>query len=260
MADASTPIPRTRILGIPVSSINMEMALSEVDSWISRGERRFVCVREVNGLMEAQKDPELRALHELAGLITPDGMPLVWLSRWKGQKHVTRVCGRDLMLATCQWGVPKGYRHFFYGGAPGVAELLVKKLTERVPGLQVAGIHCPPFRALTPEEDQAVIEKINSSGAHFVWVGIGSPKQEFWMRDHVGKLHASALFGVGAAFDFHAGVKPSAPIWMQKIGMEWLFRLATEPRRLWKRYLINNSWFLALITLELLGRKRPSTP
>jgi N-acetylglucosaminyldiphosphoundecaprenol N-acetyl-beta-D-mannosaminyltransferase len=253
-------VPYTRILGIPVSAIDLPTAVDTIEGWVKRRERQFVCVREVNGLIEAQKDAELRRLHEDAGLVTPDGMPLVWLSRMRGRHHVKRVCGRDLMLAVCESSVANGYSHFLYGGTPTVMELLKRNLLARFPGLRIAGDYCPPFRPLTEQEDAEVIRSINESGAHYVWVGIGTPKQEFWMRDHVGKLGASAIFGVGAAFDFHAGVKKSAPEWMQRNGLEWFFRLITEPRRLWKRYLINNSRFLALITLELLGLRRNGSP
>jgi N-acetylglucosaminyldiphosphoundecaprenol N-acetyl-beta-D-mannosaminyltransferase len=176
-----------------------------------------------------------------------------------GFRHVERVYGPDLMLAVCEHSAKRGYRHFFYGGAPGVTEKLAVQLRSRFPGLQVAGTYSPPFRPLTPEEDREVVERINSSQPDIVWVGIGAPKQERWMAEHVGRLCAPVLIGVGAAFDFHGGLKKQAPRWMQKSGLEWSFRLMSEPRRLWRRYLVNNPFFLWLIFLQALGRKSGET-
>jgi len=248
-------IPRANILGVGVSAINMEMALRTIGGWISRREPQYVCLTSVNGVIESQWDEELRRIHNAAGLVTPDGMPLVWLSRLMGYPYVGRVYGPDLMLAVCERSAEQGCRHFFYGGAPGVAEKLVVRLQSRFPGLKVTGVYSPPFRPLTSEEDQALAERINAAGPDIVWVGISTPKQERWMVEHVGRISAPVLIGVGAAFDFHAGLKRQAPSWMQRSGLEWLFRLMTEPRRLWRRYLINNSWFLWLILLQALGRE-----
>jgi N-acetylglucosaminyldiphosphoundecaprenol N-acetyl-beta-D-mannosaminyltransferase len=247
-------IPKATILGVEVSAINMEMALHTIEDWIARRESHYVCVTGVHGVMESQRDEEVRRIHNAAGLVTPDGMPLVWLGRLMGFSHVERVYGPDLMLALCARSVTQGYRHFFYGGAPGVAETLALRLQSRFPSLQVSGTYSPPFRPLTPEEDVAVIRCINAVQPDIVWVGVSTPKQECWMIEHVGRLCAPVLIGVGAAFDFHAGVKRQAPRWMQHSGFEWLFRLMTEPRRLWRRYLINNCCFLWLILLQALGK------
>jgi N-acetylglucosaminyldiphosphoundecaprenol N-acetyl-beta-D-mannosaminyltransferase len=248
-------IPRANILGVGVSAVNMEMALHTVEDWISRRETHYVCVTGVHGVMESQRDEKLRHIHNVAGLVTPDGMPLVWLSRLIGFRQVARVYGPDLMLTGCERFAERGYRHFFYGGAPGVADKLVVRLKSRFPGLQVAGTDSPPFRPLTPQEDQAVVERINVARPDIVWVGISTPMQEHWMAEHVGRLSAPVLVGVGAAFDFHAGLKKQAPRWMQNSGLEWFFRLLMEPRRLWRRYLTNNPRFLRLILLQALGRK-----
>ncbi len=248
-------MPRANILGVGVSTINMEMALDTIFDWVSNGEPHYVCVSNVHTIMESQRDQTLKRIHNCAGVVTPDGMPLVWLSRLMGFRHVERVYGPDLLLAVCERSTKPGYRHFFYGGAPGVAEKLAVRLQSRFPGLQVAGIYCPPFRRLTSEEDRGVVEQINSSKPDIVWVGIGTPKQDRWMAEHVGRLRAPVLVGVGAAFDFHAGLKKQAPVWMQKSGLEWSFRLMTEPRRLWRRYLIDNPFFLWLVFLQILGRK-----
>jgi N-acetylglucosaminyldiphosphoundecaprenol N-acetyl-beta-D-mannosaminyltransferase len=238
------------VLGVGVSAINMAQALETIEGWISRGDRRYVCVSGVHGIMESQADPVLRDIHNSAGLVTPDGMPLVWLSRMHGHEHVERVYGPDLMLALCGRSGSRGYRHFLYGGAGVVPALLTARLPQRFPRLIIVGRYSPPFRPLTAEEDADVVRMINESGADIVWVGLSTPKQERWMREHVGRLEAAALIGVGAAFDFHAGVKKQAPRWMQRNGLEWLFRLGSEPRRLWKRYLINNPRFVYGVFLQ----------
>jgi N-acetylglucosaminyldiphosphoundecaprenol N-acetyl-beta-D-mannosaminyltransferase len=253
--DSATVIHRANILGVGVSAINMEMALTTIDAWIRQRTAHYVCITGVHGIMESQHDAELQRIHNAAGLVTPDGMPLVWVSHLMGFGAVTRVYGPDLMLAMCSRSVARGYRHFFYGGAPGVAEVLATRLQDRFPGLQVVGLDTPPFRPLTPSEDQAAVERINAARPDIVWVGLSTPKQERWMAAHVGCLKAPVLIGVGAAFDFHAGLKKQAPRWMQRSGLEWCFRLATEPRRLWRRYLVNNPWFVWLIIHQLLGRR-----
>jgi N-acetylglucosaminyldiphosphoundecaprenol N-acetyl-beta-D-mannosaminyltransferase len=240
---ASTP-PRFEVLGVPVSAITMADALDTMDTWIRARTPRYVCVTGVHGVMESQRDEEIRRIHRRAGLVTPDGMPLVWLAHLGGHAHVERVYGPDVMLASCERSIQTGARHFFFGGAPGIADRVAARLSARFPGLSVAGTCCPPFRPVTPEEDEQLIEAINAANPDIVWVGLSTPKQERWMADHVGRLRAPVLVGVGAAFDFHAGVKPQAPRWMQRYGLEWSFRLATEPRRLWKRYLINNPSFV----------------
>lgn len=244
---------RVNIVGVGVSAIDMHLALETIAGWIERHERQYVCVTGVHGVMESQRDTALRRIHNRAGLVTPDGMPMVWLSRLHGHAHVQQVCGTDLMLACCERSVTCGYRHFFYGGGNGVAQRLVDRLRLRVPGLMVVGIHTPPFRALTAAEDDVIVEEINAAGPDIVWVGLSTPKQERWMDAHRGRLSASVLIGVGAAFDFHAGLKKRAPRWMQQGGLEWLFRLAAEPRRLWRRYLRNNPAFVWRVLLQAAG-------
>jgi len=250
--------PRVNILGVGISAINMDIALRVIEGWISRGESHYVCVTPVHSVMECQRDPDLRRIFNTSGMTTPDGMPLVWLSRLYGYRHVNRVYGPDLMLALCEHSVERGYRHFFYGGAEGVPERLAARLQSRFPGLIVAGTFSPPFRPLKPNEDEQIVQLINETNPDIVWVGLGSPKQERWMAEHIDRLTAPVLIGVGAAFDFHTGRKPQAPRWMQRSGLEWLFRLLTEPRRLWRRYLINNPLFVALVLLQVLGLRRYS--
>jgi N-acetylglucosaminyldiphosphoundecaprenol N-acetyl-beta-D-mannosaminyltransferase len=248
-------IPRANILGVGVSSLDMPAAVSAIEQWILRGERHYVCITSVHGVIESQYDESLRRIHNNAGMVTPDGMPLVWVSRLMGFHRTQRVYGPDLMLAVCERAQQRGFRHFFYGGGPGVTQRLIERLSKRYPALKVAGSYSPPFRPLTPNEDRDVVEQINSSGADIVWVGLSTPKQERWMAAHAEKLDAAVMVGVGAAFDFNAGLKRQAPRWMGRAGLEWTFRLATEPRRLWSRYLKCNPTFVALVGMQLLGLK-----
>lgn len=252
MLPSRRDVSRFDVLGVPVSALTMQSALETIDGWISSRTPHYVCVTGVHGVMESQRDDELRRIHESAGLVTPDGMPLVWVAHAVGLRWVERVYGPDLMLACC--GVNR-YRHFLYGGGPGLAERLADRLTARFPDLQIVGTCSPPFRALTPEEDQAMVDQINAAAPDIVWVGLSTPKQERWMSAHVGRLTAPVLVGVGAAFDFHAGVKPQAPRWMRRSGLEWSFRLMTEPRRLWKRYAVNNPTFVWRVARQLSQRK-----
>jgi N-acetylglucosaminyldiphosphoundecaprenol N-acetyl-beta-D-mannosaminyltransferase len=249
-------IPSTNILGIQVSAINMDMTLEIIQSWIQKRERHYVCVAAVQSIMECQRDETLRHIFNDAGLVTPDGMPLVWLSRLNGHTHVRRVYGPDLMLALFSQSTLKGYRHFLYGGAPGVPERLSQSLHKKFSGVRIVGCHSPPFRTLSVDEDANIVQMINKSEADIIWVGLGTSKQEHWIAEHMDRLNAIILIGVGAAFDFHAGVKKQAPLWIQRSGLEWLFRLATEPGRLWRRYLINNPLFILLILSQILGIKR----
>jgi N-acetylglucosaminyldiphosphoundecaprenol N-acetyl-beta-D-mannosaminyltransferase len=245
------PDPRVDILGVHVSAIDMATAVLNIERWIRAGDRRYVCVTGVHGVMESRRDPELRAIHNRAGMVTPDGMPLVFLCRRLGHPRTERVYGPDLMDAVCARSVEEGWRHYFYGGGSGVPELLAQRLSQRFHGLRICGEFSPPFRPLTPEEDDDIVARVRDARADVLWVGLSTPKQERWMAAHVERLGVPVLIGVGAAFDFHAGLKPQAPRWMQRAALEWLFRLATEPRRLWRRYLVNNPEFLILIARQL---------
>lgn len=246
------------MLGVGVSAINIPMAVAEMERWIASGDRQYVCVSGAHGVMECQHDEVLRQIHNKAGMVTPDGMPLVWLSRLHGAKHVSRVYGPDLMLAFCERSGGKGYRHFFYGGADGVPEQLERSLKAQFPALNVVGTYSPPFRALTANEENEIAERINRTKPDVIWVGLSTPKQERWMSANRGRLDAPVLMGVGAAFDFHAGLKKQAPRWIQRSGFEWLFRLVTEPRRLWCRYATIVPMFILLVTLQELGLRRKS--
>lgn len=230
-----------------ISAVNMTGAVRTLEGWADADAHKYVCVTGVHGVMESQRDAQLRRIHNASGLTTPDGMPMVWSGRYAGASWMERVYGPDLMLAVCDRAVERGWRSFFYGGGDGVPERLAARLSARFPGLQVAGTLSPPFRALSPAEDDDIVETINASGADIVWVGLSTPKQERWMAAHVGRLDAFALIGVGAAFDFHAGLVKQAPVWIQRSGFEWFYRLVQQPRRLWKRYLHNNPRFVARV-------------
>jgi N-acetylglucosaminyldiphosphoundecaprenol N-acetyl-beta-D-mannosaminyltransferase len=251
--------PRVDVLGVRISCLTLDSAVEEVSNWVDRAEHRYVCVTGVHGVMECRRDPQLLEIHNRSGLTTPDGMPMVWSARWAGRREVRRVYGPDLMLAVLARSVQRGWSSFFSGGGPGTAELLAGRLATRFPGLRVAGTLTPPFRPLTPEEDADTVQAINDSGAQLVWVGLSTPKQERWMAEHVGRLRANVLFGVGAAFDLHAGTISQAPRWMQRSGLEWTYRLSREPRRLWRRYLRNNPAFL-LSVLAHPPRLAQATP
>lgn len=255
-----TPKKYANVLGVKVSAIDIPMAIDTIDNWIATNQPNYVTITGVHGVIESQRDENIKEIHNRAGMVTPDGMPLVWMNHVQGNKHVSRVYGPDLMLAICEQSKQRGFKHFFYGGAEGVPELLKEKLTERFPDLEVVGTYSPPFRPLTPEEDEDIIKMIDESGANIVWIGLSTPKQEKWMSAHLGRMKAPVMIGVGAAFDFHAGLKTQAPKWMQKNGLEWFYRLASEPRRLGKRYLINNPIFIGLISMQMLGIRRYQLP
>jgi N-acetylglucosaminyldiphosphoundecaprenol N-acetyl-beta-D-mannosaminyltransferase len=235
--------------------LDLSKAAATLERWRTDGQRKYVCLISVHGLVVAQRDPAIRSALNGCGLAAEDGMPLVWWSHLAGFGQARRVCGSDLLDAVCAYGLQRGYRHYFYGGGPNVLELLIDRLQRRHPGLIVAGSCAPPFRPLTADEDAEDIATINEARPDFVWIGLGMPKQEKWMVEHLGKIDATALIGIGAAFDFHAGAKPRAPIWMQRSGLEWLFRLMTEPRRLGHRYLVDNALFVGHMLQQVTGWK-----
>jgi N-acetylglucosaminyldiphosphoundecaprenol N-acetyl-beta-D-mannosaminyltransferase len=247
--------PRASILGVLVSAIDLPGALESIAEWVSVRNAHYVTVTPAHAVMDAYRDPELRRIFNASGMTTPDGMAIVWLLRLRGYRNVSRVYGPDLMLETCRAGLGDGYRHFLYGGAEDAAEALAEHLRARFPGLNIVGTHTPPFRNLTEQEDRSVVDQINSARPDIVWVGLSTPKQERWMASHLGRIEAPVLIGVGAAFDFLSGRKPQAPRWMQRGGLEWLFRLATEPRRLWPRYR-QYPLFVVLALAQLLGLKK----
>jgi N-acetylglucosaminyldiphosphoundecaprenol N-acetyl-beta-D-mannosaminyltransferase len=241
---------RVDILGVEVSAINPGMASDTIAAWIDSDAREYVCVRDVHGVVASLDDPELRMIHNRAGMVTPDGMPLVWVGRRAGADWMRRVYGPDLLLSVCEKSSEQGWSHFFYGAAEGVPDELAGRLADRYPGLKVVGTFSPPYRQLTADEVVETADMINSSGADIVWVGLSSPKQERWMAQFRPLLEARVMIGIGAAFDIHAGNVPQAPRWMQRSGFEWFFRLIIEPRRLWRRYLVSIPRFLWRILLQ----------
>ncbi len=252
----NTKLEKNNILGVGVSAINMDIATDQISAWVDNKEANYICVTPVHSIMMCFDSPELRTIYNDAGMVTPDGMPVVWLSRFLGSSHVSRVYGPDLLIAMCKKTEKDGTRHFFYGGADGVADKLVENLKANFPDLNVVGTYCPPFRPLTDEEDTIILNQIKNANPDIIWVGLGAPKQEFWMSSHLNQLAPSVLIGIGAAFDFHAGLVKQAPKWMQSNGLEWLFRFFQEPKRLWYRYLVNNPRFIFNTLLQVSGAKK----
>lgn len=224
------------VLGVRINALRVDDLPPVFARWIASGQRTYVVLTGVHGVVEMQDDLELREINNRAGLTTPDGMPIVWMGWRHGHFRTEKVYAPDIMNAVFAAGVPLGHRHFLYGGTEGVADRLAQKLRARFPGIEVVGTECPPFRPLTESEAAEVAARIDGARADIVWCGLGCPKQERWMRDFRPRLQAPVLVGVGAGFDFLADIKPLAPRWVQRSGFEWLFRLASEPRRLWPRY------------------------
>ncbi|PWU14069.1 MAG: glycosyltransferase [Verrucomicrobia bacterium] len=249
---------RVNVLGVGVSAINLDSAVRLIAEALAQKRKGYVCVTGVHGVSEAQEDPAFREILNHAFLNTPDGMPMVWMGRAQGFGQMARVYGPDLMLRVCELSCEKGYSHFFYGGGQGVAEELKNRLQQRFPGLKVVGTYTPPFRPLTADEEDALTRHLLECKPDIFWVGLSTPKQEKFMASHIDKLTATLFFGVGAAFDFHAGRLRQAPRWMQRAGLEWLFRLCCEPRRLWKRYLKNNPLFVFRAVGQLAGLRKYS--
>jgi N-acetylglucosaminyldiphosphoundecaprenol N-acetyl-beta-D-mannosaminyltransferase len=241
------PVSHTRydVLGVNISALTLEDAAGLVEAWVAGGARQYVNVCTTGTVLECYDEPRLARIVNAAGMATPDGMPLVWLGRWRGLR-VSRVYGPDLMLKVSDQGRARKLRHFYYGATAPVLDLLRARLQQRFPGLEVAGTYAPPFRALTDEEVSATAALINAARPDIVWVGLGTPKQDEWVGRFRPLLEAPVLLAVGAAFDFHAGTVRQAPRWMMRMGLEWFFRLLMEPRRLWRRYLMGNPRFVAL--------------
>lgn len=247
---------RVNVLGVGLTPMRMADALATIDGWIAARAPRYVCVADVHAVMESRWDESLRRIHNGADFVTTDGMPLVWLCRLAGARETERIYGPDLMLALCAHSLTRGHRHFFFGGRDGVADTLASRLAARYPGLAVAGTMTPPFRPMTEDETAAAIAAINAQRPDIVWVGLSTPKQERWMAAALGRIAAPVMIGVGAAFDFHAGTVRQAPRFIQRSGFEWAFRLAMEPRRLWRRYARSIPEFMLLATLQRLGLRR----
>jgi N-acetylglucosaminyldiphosphoundecaprenol N-acetyl-beta-D-mannosaminyltransferase len=253
---AESPLRRFQVLDVQLTGTTPDQAVATILGWVERREKRYVCVFAVDSLLKCRDDARLAAVANAAGMTLTDGMPLVWLGRHVAKLAMSRCYGPDLMIQTMAAGCGRGVRHYLYGGADGsVLDRLEGKLRARFPDIQIAGRHVPPHRALTDAERDAVVADIQASGADIVWVGIGTPKQDYWVGEFRKRLDAPALVAVGAAFNFHAGTVRQAPRWMMRNGLEWLFRLAVEPKRLWRRYLVGNPRFVALVLRQWWTRK-----
>jgi N-acetylglucosaminyldiphosphoundecaprenol N-acetyl-beta-D-mannosaminyltransferase len=251
---------RANVLGVGVHAIDLPAAASIIESALHERRKGYVCVTSVHGVMEAQRDPKFRDILNHALLVTPDGMPTVWVGRLQGNSTMKRVFGPDLMLEVCRRSAGTGTRHFLYGGNPGIADELAERLRHWFPGITVMGTFTPPFRALEPSEQMALEEQMNAASPDIVWVGLSTPKQEKFMAANFQRLPCKIMIGVGAAFDLHTGRVKDAPQWIKDAGLQWAHRLCQEPGRLWKRYLVNNSAFLAALTLQLTGLRHYSLP
>ncbi len=247
-------IARFPVLRALIHAVTMESALAEIGRWISEGEKHYMSICTTHTMLECCDDPRMAQIVNDAGLATPDGKPLAWIGRMRGHK-VNQVCGPELLPALCDYGQSRGYRHYFYGATDVVLDAMIRNLKKQFPDLIVAGVHSPPFRPLSEEEKKEDIDRINVSGADIVWCGLGTPKQDFWVSENCGKVSASALIPVGAAFNFHAGEIQRAPRWMIACGLEWLYRLLVEPRRLWRRYLLGNTRFVFLCLKDFFATR-----
>lgn len=254
----NVPHPASRhtlpVLGAPIDVVRMSDAVSRIEAWAAAGESRVVCICNAHSVVTASREPAFAEVLALADLATPDGAPVAWMLRRQGAASQSRVTGPDLMAEYCARADHSGQPIYLYGSSDTTLALLQQRLLQRWPGLRIVGAHAPPFRPCTEAEDAADVERINASGASTVWVSLGCPKQEAWMHAHRGRIQA-VMVGVGAAFDFHAGTVTRAPRWMRDHGLEWLHRLASEPRRLWRRYLVTNALFILGATRQLATRR-----
>jgi N-acetylglucosaminyldiphosphoundecaprenol N-acetyl-beta-D-mannosaminyltransferase len=255
---AVSPPATVEVVGVPLAVIDYEQTLAWMDSMVAARQRGYICACNVHTVMASREDPELRAaLLSPSALNVPDGQPLAWAINALGNSLTDRVYGPELMARAFARSAGESRRRFYlYGGRDDEALIRLRaRLQRRFPGISIVGAYAPPFRALTPEERTAIVEEINESEADVVWVGIGVPKQEKWMASMRSDLEAPVLVGVGAAFDFHAGLVPQAPPRLQEAGLEWAYRLVQEPRRLWRRYLRYNPRFVAAFARQLAAHR-----
>lgn len=241
----------SRVLAAFIDAMDWPTALAHISDWATRRESRYVCICNVHAVVTARQDADFGRVVTEADMATPDGAPVAWMLRHLGFPGQQRINGPDLMWKYCAQAATRGELIYLYGGMPETLDILQHRLAKAFPGLQVAGAYSPPFRSLSSQEDDEVVERINASGAGVVWVSLGCPKQEKWMAAHRGRVNA-VMIGVGAAFDYHAGTIKRAPKWMQNTGLEWLHRLRSEPRRLCKRYLVTNTLFVIGAAKQLL--------
>jgi N-acetylglucosaminyldiphosphoundecaprenol N-acetyl-beta-D-mannosaminyltransferase len=241
------------VLGVKVSALDLKRAVELADRWVAGGRPGYVCATGVHGVMEAQSDGELCRILNHAVINAPDGMPMTWMGHLQGFREMNRVYGPDFMTEMCRLSVERGYRHFLYGGDPGVADQLRATLESRFAGIRVVGTYTPPFRSLTRNEEEEILAQVRGSRPDILWVGLSTPKQERFMADYVERLQVPLLVGVGAAFDYHTGRIRDCSDWVKRSGLQWLHRLMQDPRRLWRRYLRNNPAFLWHAAWQISG-------
>jgi N-acetylglucosaminyldiphosphoundecaprenol N-acetyl-beta-D-mannosaminyltransferase len=241
--DENEKIPICSILGVDVAAINMDWLLRFTREHLQELSGNYICVSNVHTTVMSYEDESYRSIQNGGVMALPDGGPLSSLGRRRGHPEMRRTTGPEYMEEIFKISAEKGYRHYFYGSTPETLEKLQQKLKEKYPGIQICGIYSPPFRTLSEEEDRAIVQRINQAEPDFLWVGLGAPKQEMWMAEHQGKVKG-LMVGVGAGFDYHAENIKRAPVWMQRWNLEWLYRLAQEPQRLFKRYLYTNTRFI----------------
>jgi len=246
--------PGARVLDTFIDAVDYPNTLDRISRWAAQKESRYVCICNVHSVVTARQVAAFGHVVNDADLATPDGAPVAWMLRRLGHVTQRRINGPDLMWQYCEQAQRHAEPIFFYGSSEETLSLLMAKLLATFPALKIAGAISPPFRELTPYEDATIVEQINASGAGVVFISLGCPKQELWMAAHRGRIHA-VMVGVGAAFDYHACVIKRAPKWMQDCGLEWLYRLVSEPRRLWRRYLVTNTLFIVLASNQLLFRR-----
>jgi len=250
-------IPRVNVLGTGIGAFNMDTAVETIEGWISDDTTgRYVCVAGVHGVMESLHDSGIRRAFSAASACVPDGMPMTWVGHWYGFGEMDRVYGPDLMLRLLEVSAEKGYTNFFYGGNVGVADELKTRMEGLFPGLNVTGTYCPPFRPLNTDERAELVEIIDRARPDFMWIGLSTPKQDLFMNEYCKELKAKVMLGVGAAFDFHTGRVSQAPRWMMRAGLEWFYRLCSEPRRLGPRYLRHNPTFIWNMLLQVTRLRR----
>ena len=241
------------MIGTPIDVVNFSDAVDAMLRWSAAGERRYVCACNVHSAVTARRHARLAASIAGADMVVADGAPVAWLMRKAGFASQERVSGPDLMWRYFESAAPRGESIFLCGGKPDTLERLSARISDTFPGLRIAGTYSPPFRPLSPREDQALVDMINASGATTIWISLGCPKQELWMAEHRDSIQ-SVLVGVGGAFALHAGQARRAPLWMQRHGLEWLHRMMCEPRRLWRRYLSTNTVFVFAAARQLFKR------
>lgn len=254
----ATERPRVNVLGVGVDALDMPSAVDRILSASTSARGAYVCVTGVHGVMEAQHDSRLREILNGSLATTPDGMPMVWLGKLAGFRRMRRVYGPDLMLELCRRSVESGATHYLYGGNEGVATDLAEKLRARFTGIRIVGTFTPPFRPLNADEERRLLKELEELRPNFFWVGLSTPKQERFMAEYRERLPVNVMLGVGAAFDMHSGRVKQAPRWMQRTGLEWLFRVLQEPRRLFRRYAKNNPAFVWRVLLQHLGVRQYS--